>query len=81
MHDSDPNNRDVVRLMVDSYYNLGLRDLQRGDPEAALEKFEEAKGLNGNDESLDRLVQFAAAYSQRPSDMLYRIFVKYQRFR
>ena len=34
-----------------------------------------------SDADLDRLAQFAAAYSQRSADMLYRIFVKYQRFR
>ena len=38
MHDADPANRDVIRLMVNSYYNLGLRDLQRGDANSALEK-------------------------------------------
>ena len=81
MHDADPDNRDVLRLMVDSYYNLGLRDLQRGDAKTALEKFEEAQSLSEGDESLARLAHFATAYSQRPSDMLYRIFVKYQRFR
>ena len=67
--------------MVNSYYNLGLRDLQRGDASAALEKFEEAQGLGADDEDLVRLARFATAYEERPADMLYRIFVKYQRFR
>jgi len=81
MRDADPANPDVARLMVNSYYNLGLRDLQRGDAKSALEKFEEAQGLADGDEDLDRLALFATAYTERPSDMLYRIFVKYQRFR
>jgi len=81
MHDNNPENPDVLRLMVDSYYNLGLRDLQRGDAKSALEKFEEAQELVDGDAELDKLSQFAAAYAQRSSDMLYRIFVKYQRFR
>ncbi len=81
MHDSDGGNKDVIRLMVDSYYNLGLRDLQRGDAKAALEKFKEAQELASNDPHLDRLAEFASAYVERPADMLYRIFVKYQKFR
>lgn len=81
MHEADPENRDVVRLMTDSYFNLGLRDLQRGDPRAAREKFGEALGLSPNDVGLQRMVEFATSYTQRPSDMLYRIFVKYQPFR
>lgn len=81
MHEADPDNRDVVRLMVDSYFNLGLRDLQRGDPRAAKEKFEEALELAPGDAGLQRMAEFATAYTQRPSDMLYRIFVKYQPFR
>jgi len=81
MHAANPQDHDVVRLMVDSYYNLGLRDLQRGDAKAALEKFKEAQDLTDQDESLNRLAEFASAYVQRPADMLFRIFVKYQRFR
>lgn len=81
MHENNPDNPDVVRLMIDSYYNLGLRDLQRGDADSALEKFEEAQTLTEADPEIERLAEFAAAYSERSSDMLYRIFVKYQRFR
>ena len=81
MYDADKSNKDVLRLMVDSYYNLGLRDLQRGDAKAALEKFEEAQSLTDGDARLDRLAEFASAYDERPADMLYRIFVKYQKFR
>ena len=81
MHDNSRGNPDIIRLMVNSYYNLGLRDLQRGDAKSALEKFEEAQQLVEGDEDLDRLAQFSSAYAQRSADMLYRIFVKYQRFR
>ncbi len=81
LHDADESNRDVSRLMVDSYYNLGLRDLQRGDTRAAEEKFQEALQLDPDDAELLRLSEFAAAYTRRPSDLLYRIFVKYHPFR
>ncbi len=81
LHEADGSNRDVRRLMVDSYYNLGLRDLQRGDARDAAEKFQEALQLEPSDAELQRLSDFAAAYMQRPSDLLYRIFVKYHAFR
>ena len=81
LYDADESNRDVRRLMVDSYYNLGLRDLQRGDSRDAAEKFREALQLDPNDEQVQRLVEFADAYSIRPPDLLYRIFVKYHPFR
>lgn len=81
LHDEFPDNRDVVQLMVGCYFNLGLRDLQRGDPRAALEKFDEALTLDPEDVELQRLAAFASAYNQRPSDLLYRVFVKYHPFR
>jgi tetratricopeptide (TPR) repeat protein len=81
LHEADASNPDVSRLMVDSYYNLGLRDLQRGDTRDAAEKFQEALRLAPNDPELMRLSEFASAYTRRPSDLLYRIFVKYHPFR
>ena len=32
LYDAEPESQDVRRLIVDSYYNLGVRDLQRGLP-------------------------------------------------
>jgi tetratricopeptide (TPR) repeat protein len=81
LHDEHPTNKDITHLMVGCYYNLGLRDLQRGDPVTASEKFEEALALAPDDFELQRLAAFATAYKQRPSDLLYRVFVKYHPFR
>ena len=47
-------------LIVDSYYNLGVRDLQRGDPVSATEKFQEAIALDRGDPQLQRAARFAA---------------------
>jgi Tfp pilus assembly protein PilF len=77
MHESDPSNRDVTRLMVDSYYNMGLRDLQRMDSAKAVENFREAIGLDPNDKSLKRQLAFAQTYQERPKDLLYRIYVRH----
>ena len=81
LYEANADNRDVRRLMVDSYYNLGLRDLQRGDANGASEKFQEALQIEPNDAELLRLSDFALAYTKRPADLLYRIFVKYHPFR
>ena len=81
LHDEHPDNKDITHLMVGCYFNLGLRDLQRGDPVTASEKFEEGLSLAPDDFELQRLADFASAYKQRPSDLLYRVFVKYHPFR
>jgi tetratricopeptide (TPR) repeat protein len=77
MHEENPADRDVTRLIVDSYYNLGVRDLQRSDAVKAEEKFKEAIRLAPGDELLRRHQQFARTYKDRPKDLLYRIYVKY----
>ncbi|MFQ5349397.1 MAG: hypothetical protein ACE5EG_03015, partial [Thermoanaerobaculia bacterium] len=80
-HEEDPGNRDVTRLLVDSYYNLGLRALQRKDIKLASERFKEALSLSPDDPELLRLADFAATYQTRSTDLLYRIYVKYHPFR
>lgn len=77
LHDERPNDRDVTRLIVDSYYNLGVRDLQRSDPHKAAAKFEEVLKLAPGDEALRRHYLFAQTYQEQPKDLLYRIYVKY----
>ena len=81
MHEANPGDRDVRRLLVDSYYNLGLQDLQGTDPDKALEKFQEAVKLAPEDEMVRRQYAFAQTYQERPIDLLYRIYVKYLPFR
>lgn len=81
MHDSDPANRDVTQLIVDSYYNLAVRDLQRADARKATENFKEAINLQQDDELLKRHYLFAQTYQERPKDLLYRIYVKYLPYR
>src|SRR6185503_116757 len=31
MHEADPANHDVTQMIIDSYYDLAVRDLQRAD--------------------------------------------------
>ncbi|MCB1033835.1 MAG: hypothetical protein KDD47_08395 [Acidobacteria bacterium] len=77
----DPKNADVIRLIVDSYYNLGVRELQRGNQQAAVEHFQEAVKLKQDDQEIARHMAFAQTYLERPEDLLYRIYVKYLPYR
>jgi Tfp pilus assembly protein PilF len=63
--------------MVDSYYNMALRDLQRMDSAKAAENLREALGLDPGDKGLQRQLAFAQTYQERPKDLLYRIYVKH----
>ncbi|HEX6861495.1 MAG TPA: hypothetical protein VF414_01705 [Thermoanaerobaculia bacterium] len=75
MHEAEPGNRDVTRLMVDSYYNLALRELKRMDTKQALAHLREAQQLAPDDRDLQRQIAFTESYLSRPKDMLYRIYV------
>jgi tetratricopeptide (TPR) repeat protein len=77
MHEANPGNRDLTQLIVDSYYDLGVRDLQRADPLQAVSRFQEALKLDPNDADLKRNYLFAQTYEERPQDLLFRIYVKY----
>ncbi len=68
---------DIDLLLVDSYYNLALTDLQRGDALGAAKKLEEALEIQPDSSELERMRLFAQTYVDRPQDLLYRIFVKY----
>lgn len=81
LHDENPDDRDVTQLIVDSYYNLGVRDLQRADAMKAAEKFQEAVNLRPDDQVLRRHLLFAQTYQERQKDLLYRIYVKYLPYR
>jgi tetratricopeptide (TPR) repeat protein len=80
LHQDRPENQVITDLMVDCYYNLGVRDLQRGDTGSAAEMFGEAGKLRPGDRQLERLSRFATTYGNRSPDLLYRIFVKYLPF-
>jgi tetratricopeptide (TPR) repeat protein len=77
VYEESPGNRDVRRMMVTSYYNRGVRELQRGDAAAAAEEFAEGLEVDPEDEGLRRHHLFARTYQSRPKDLLYRIYVKY----
>ena len=75
--EADPGNRDVLRMLVDSYYNLGVKALQQNDPKKALVQFDQVLELTAKDSDSQRLRRFAQVYGGREPDLLYRTFVKY----
>jgi tetratricopeptide (TPR) repeat protein len=77
LREEEQDNLDLRRLIVDSYYNLAVRDLQRGDAKGAAGKLREALELVENDPELERHLRFAETYEKRNKDLLYRIYVKY----
>lgn len=77
LHEADRKNRDITQLMIDCYYNLGVKALQREAPAEALDSFKEALGLGLADPELERVARFASAYASRTQDLQFKIFVKY----
>ncbi|HEV3457243.1 MAG TPA: hypothetical protein VHG32_11840 [Thermoanaerobaculia bacterium] len=77
IHESEPGNRDVTRMIVDSYYNLGVRNLLHNEVAKAAQQFGEAKNLAPDDLEIKRQLVFAQTYLERNPDLLYRIYVKY----
>ncbi len=75
MRQEDETNRDVERLLVDSYFNLGVRDLRRGRVDVALENFNEAAKLR-SDPTVERVVELCKGYDGRRRDTLFDIFVE-----
>ena len=76
--DEQPDSVDINRLLIDSYYNLALDDLQKGLPAEAASKLRDVQGISDESAEMKRMREFAETYSARGEDLLYRIFVKYQ---
>ncbi|HEX6204089.1 MAG TPA: hypothetical protein VF100_13900, partial [Thermoanaerobaculia bacterium] len=76
-YEANPGDRVVRHLLVEAYYRMGSRDLQRGDAAAAAEHLAEAAELAPDDPLLARHQRFAESYARREKDLLYRIYVKY----
>lgn len=76
-HQTDPSNKDVTEMIVDSFYDLGVRDLQHGEVAKAADKFTEAQHLAPEDPDIERQLLFTQAYQGREADLLYHIYVKY----
>ena len=80
-HEQSPNDKDVHQLLVNSYFNLAVRELRRADLKKASEYVGEAARLEHGDAELDRLAQFVTTYTAMPRDLLFEIYVQNLDFR
>jgi hypothetical protein len=76
-----PQDKDTHQLLVNSYFNLAVRELRRGDVRKAAEYLTEASRLEREDRELLRLEQFVTTYSALPRDLLFEIYVQHLDFR
>ena len=81
LREADPADPAVNRLLVDSYYNLGVQALQGQDVAKAEAHFKEALQLAPRDGEARRHLELAQAYQERTPDLLYRIYVKHVPYR
>jgi hypothetical protein len=73
--EQSPDDKDVHQLLVNSYYNLALRELRKANLEQASDYVKEASRLEQNDAELARLAQFVESYQELPRDLLFEIYV------
>jgi tetratricopeptide (TPR) repeat protein len=81
LHEENPADRDVTRLIIDSYYNLGVDGLRGMDPARAEKMFQDALSLAPEDPEIRRHLLFAQTYQSREQDLLYRVYTKHLQFR
>jgi tetratricopeptide (TPR) repeat protein len=79
--EQEPDDRDVHQLLVNSYFNMAVRELRRGDLAKATEHVAEAARLERDDAELLRLEQFVTTYGELPRDLLFEIYVQHLDFR
>jgi hypothetical protein len=73
--EQSPDDKDVHQLLVNSYYNMTIRELRRADLAKAAEYVADAKRLAKDDAELARLDQFVTSYQHLPRDLLFEIYV------
>jgi tetratricopeptide (TPR) repeat protein len=79
--EQSPDDKDVHQLLVNSYYNLAVRELRRAELPKAAEYVAEAARLEHTDAELERLEQFVTTYTTLPRDLLFEIYVQNLDFR
>lgn len=78
---TDPDNKNIRRMIVDAHFNLGAQVLQssqdREPLDGAIREFDEVLKLDPSDELARRSKDLAVRYDNQPRDLLYKIYVKY----
>ena len=80
-HEQAPGDKDVHQLLVNSYFNMTVRELRRADIAAATPFITEAARLDPGDPDVERLGQFVETYATLPRDLLFEIYIQNLDFR
>ncbi len=76
-----PNNANANDLIMRGQFNLGVQALQEERFPDAVARFDQVLAANPDDEVAKRARELAIRYADTERDLLYRIFVKYLKFR
>jgi tetratricopeptide (TPR) repeat protein len=77
----NPSNANAANLIGRAQFNLGVQALQEERLKDAVARFDQVLAANPNDELARRARDLAVRYDETERDLLYRIFVKYLKFR
>ena len=77
----DLKNQDVEEFLFKSYFNEGILELQAGNSRKAAQSFQEASQLRPADAEASRHLKFTRKYTQGPTDLLSKIYVRNAPFR
>ena len=74
---TDPQNKNILRLIEDAHFNLGAVALQNEQLSDAVSQFDEVLKIDPADDLAKRSKELAIRYQTEPKDLLYKIYVKY----
>lgn len=77
LHQAEPQNASVRRMLADAHFNLGAAALQEERIPDAIRELDAVLALNPNDELARRSRELANRYNGETKDLLYKIYVKY----
>jgi tetratricopeptide (TPR) repeat protein len=75
--EQEPDNSNARQLLSNAHFNLGVMALQEGKLALAENEFAQVLSTNPNDMVARRSRELAVRYSNEPTDLLYRIYVKH----
>jgi tetratricopeptide (TPR) repeat protein len=73
----DPRNRSIQKMLIDAHFNLGATALQEEKLQDAIREFDLVLQADPKDELAKRSRELAQRYQGQPTDLLYKIYVKY----
>jgi tetratricopeptide (TPR) repeat protein len=75
--EQEPDNANARQLLSNAHFNLGVMALQEEKLALAENEFAQVLSTNPNDMVARRSRELAVRYSNEPTDLLYRIYVKH----